>query len=203
MTIVVLAGDEDWTALQNIAAGTEWKRVTNCDAFLAEQADAYFNLEEGSSCTDYTGINAPVFINSISTTLAEMNAPANVIRLNAWPGFIQKDSWEISGRPDAAAEAVLKNLQKKYITVPDEPGMVSPRIIAMIINEAFFAKGEGVSSDEEIDIAMKLGTNYPYGPFEWARKIGLQQVYALLQKLSATDERYLPAPALQKEIITF
>ena len=42
----------------------------------------------------------------------------------------------------------------------------------MIINEAFLALQEGVSTKEEINTAMKLGTNYPLGPFEWVEKIG-------------------------------
>ena len=70
----------------------------------------------------------------------------------------------------------------------------------MIINEAWFAFEEGVSSKEEIDIAMKLGTNYPLGPFEWGALIGEKNIYALLKKLSAGNKRYLPAPLLhQKE----
>jgi 3-hydroxybutyryl-CoA dehydrogenase len=54
----------------------------------------------------------------------------------------------------------------------------------MIVNEAFIALKEGVSTKEEIDIAMKLGTNYPYGPFEWAEKIGTERIKNLLSKLS-------------------
>ena len=83
----------------------------------------------------------------------------------------------------------------------DEPGLVSARVISMIINEAFFALGENVSSIEEIDLAMKLGTNYPYGPFEWSEKIGLQNIYHLLHKLSQTDKRYLIAPLLEKKYL--
>ena len=47
--------------------------------------------------------------------------------------------------------------------VPDEPGFIAARIIAMIINEAYYAKGEQVSSKADIDIAMKLGTTIPWG----------------------------------------
>ncbi len=68
----------------------------------------------------------------------------------------------------------------------------------MIINEAFFAFGEKISTIEEIDMAMKLGTNYPNGPFEWAEKVGIENVYLLLEKLSGKEGRYIPAPALKK-----
>ena len=78
--------------------------------------------------------------------------------------------------------------------------MIAPRVIASIINEAYFALGEKISSKESIDIAMRYGTNYPYGPFEWSQKIGVENVYALLKKLGENDSRYEIAKALEKEI---
>ena len=83
--------------------------------------------------------------------------------------------------------------------VADEPGFISARVIAMIINEAYFALGDDISSKTEIDIAMKLGTNYPYGPFEWAELIGEENILSLLQKLAETDTRYQPAALLIAE----
>ena len=56
------------------------------------------------------------------------------------------------------------------------------------------------SSTKEIDIAMKLGTNYPYGPFEWASLIGLNKIAKLLEILNLTDKRYAIAPALLLEL---
>jgi 3-hydroxybutyryl-CoA dehydrogenase len=69
----------------------------------------------------------------------------------------------------------------------------------MIINEAYLALGEQVSSREDINTAMKLGTNYPFGPFEWAERIGPARVARLLTKLSESQPRYAPAPLLLKE----
>jgi len=46
---------------------------------------------------------------------------------------------------------------------------------------------------------MKLGTNYPYGPFEWSNKIGLQKIYSLLKKLNEKERRYDIAPLLIEE----
>jgi 3-hydroxybutyryl-CoA dehydrogenase len=84
------------------------------------------------------------------------------------------------------------------VFVKDQPGFVAARVISMIVNEAFFAFGENISTIEEIDKAMKLGTSYPKGPFEWAEKIGVDKIYLLLRKLAEKEERYLPAPALEK-----
>ena len=69
----------------------------------------------------------------------------------------------------------------------------------MIINEAYFALGEIVGTREDIDTAMKLGTNYPYGPFEWTKLIGLRNIYSLLQEMSRENKRYQPAPAMNEE----
>ena len=66
----------------------------------------------------------------------------------------------------------------------------------MMINEAYMALQDGVSTMDEIDIAMKLGTNYPYGPFEWAEKIGREKITALLEKLSLQNPLYTPASSL-------
>jgi len=46
---------------------------------------------------------------------------------------------------------------------------------------------------------MNLGTNYPYGPFEWCKKIGLKNIAVLLTELSLTEKRYQPASLLLKE----
>jgi 3-hydroxybutyryl-CoA dehydrogenase len=67
--------------------------------------------------------------------------------------------------------------------LPDVPGFISARVISKIINEAWISVDEGVSTPGEIDIAMRLGTNYPFGPLEWAEKIGVGKVRSLLERL--------------------
>ena len=197
MEIVVLAGESVFNFLQTIGKDVIWTFTDTTDTFFASKnADAYFDVRENAD-EDYSSITKPVFINNMIATLAENHHNKNVLRINAWPGFIETNLWEIAGEISLEADALLQQLDKKYIAVPDEPGFVSARIIAMIINEAYFAKDEAVSTEAEIDIAMKLGTNYPYGPFEWCKKIGIHQVYALLQKLSLKDERFLPSAGLE------
>jgi len=72
-------------------------------------------------------------------------------------------------------------------------------VVSTIINEAYFSIEDEISSREEIDIAMKLGTNYPYGPFEWSKLIGLKKIYSLLERLSKENSRYIPSDLLKKE----
>ncbi len=141
----------------------------------------------------------PVFINSVIETLKEKKLPANFSRVNGWPGFLKRETWEVASGNISSASVIFGELGWNMVFVQDEPGLVAARVISMLINEAFFCLGDQISSVEEIDKAMILGTNYPGGPFEWAEKIGLKNIYLLLQKLSLTDKRYLPAPLLNKK----
>lgn len=164
---------------------------------------AYFDLlweEEGPSFAAISDL--PVFVNAVIATSEQL--PGNHIRINAWNGFLERGLLELAaGTKQQAlkkqAEAVLQSLHWPYQWVPDVPGMVAARILAMIINEAYFGLDDEISSKAEIDIAMKLGTNYPYGPFEWGQKIGLGRILTLLRELATTEDRYTPSPALEKE----
>ena len=200
MKYVVTGNDEIFNKLIDDSQQITWIRAENGNGFFSHpDADAFFDLNEDSNA-DYNALTKPVFINNMINTLSEINAAKNIVRINLWPGFAEKELWEIAGEINIETASVLKNLHKKYITVNDEPGFVSPRIIAMIINEAYFAKDENVSSETDIDTAMKLGTNYPFGPFEWCKKIGVERVYNLLGKLAETDKRFTPAGGLKNEI---
>jgi len=97
--------------------------------------------------------------------------------------------------------SVCGSLDTKFAVVEDRAGLITPRVICMIINEAYYTLEEGTASREDIDLAMKLGTNYPYGPFEWAQRIGLQQVHELLDAVykDTKDERYKICTLLKEE----
>ncbi len=200
MKIVVAATDEQWAALNHATSKIEWQRVEDCHDFIQNNnVDAFFNLKDDTVLAHFAMLGKPVLINSVTQTLKELNAPGNILRINGWVTFLQRHAWEIAGVIDKNVETVFENLDIKIIPVPDEAGLIAARIIAMIINEAYFAVSDDVSSKKEIDTAMKLGTNYPYGPFEWASMIGTRNIMDLLKKLSITDERYRPAELLIKE----
>lgn len=137
-----------------------------------------------------------VIINSVEYTLTETHQ--DFVRINGWNTFLKSATIEASAGTAnrAKAENVFDSFHKKISWLPDTPGFVTPRVVSMMINEAYMALQDGVSTMEEIDIAMKLGTNYPYGPFEWAEKIGREKITALLEKLSLQNPLYTPASSL-------
>ena len=141
-----------------------------------------------------------VIVSSIVQTGTQL--PAGCIRLNGWNGFLENERIELAGgnsQQRLAVEQLLKGLNRKAEWVPDQIGFIAPRVIANIINEAYWALEEKVSDKAQIDIAMQLGTNYPLGPFAWSEKIGLKKVYHLLTALAAEHARYRPANLLEQE----
>lgn len=173
------------------------------EALLAEDlrtSDCIIDLtieEQPQGIDQYRSITTPVLIGSVVSTLKELRIDANlpIGRFNHWPTFINRNCVEF-----AVADTMLDKFQQVFraIDVPafqttDSPGFVSAKTVSMIINEAFLASEENVSTEAEIDTAMKLGTNYPMGPFEWGDKIGTDRIYRLLKKLAETDDRYEPA----------
>ncbi len=201
MKIVVAATDDQWKELTGSRPGIDWQRVNDANDFIQHRdADAFIYLNYDAVLPDFVSLEKPVFINTVTQTLNDLKTPANVLRINGWATFLQRTSWEVSGHMNENIKTIFKTLNIKINTVADEPGFIAARIIAMIINEAYFAVNDKVSSKNEIDTAMKLGTNYPYGPFEWAELIGSKHILALLQKLNTTDSRYEPAALLINEV---
>ncbi|MDQ6904088.1 MAG: 3-hydroxyacyl-CoA dehydrogenase family protein [Bacteroidota bacterium] len=202
MKVIVVANvdQRDEILLKNTKAGIELVFLAGLTEAIDQQNyDAFFFLSgEMDDIINYQISDKPVFINSVTETLPQNNLPANYSRINGWPGFLQRQIWEAASEDKIETSRIFDALGWKFIFVNDEPGFISGRVISMIINEAFFALEDGVSTEKEIDLAMKLGTNYPFGPFEWSEKIGLTNVYVLLKTLALEDTRYIPAPLLEK-----
>lgn len=153
-----------------------------------------------------------VFCHAVNTCLAgllhqlSMVPDFTLLGFNGWPGMINREYLEVSvwTRQDKdRLEQVCRQLGTAYLLVDDRVGLVTPRILSMIINEAYYTCQEETATAADIDLAMKLGTNYPFGPFEWAQKIGLSQVYQLLESVyeDTRDERYKICPLLKKEYL--
>jgi len=126
----------------------------------------------------------------------------NTVGMNLLPTFINRPMAEINGNSTKIEVVCLEKLGWQIQWVDNRVGMVTPRVICMIINEAYYTVQEGTASKEDIHIGMKLGTNYPKGPFEWASEIGIKNVYKTLLAVykDTLESRYKVCPLMKKEV---
>ena len=131
---------------------------------------------------------------------------------NAWPDSLQAEVWElVPGQSTPEVQAAWQDLGKalgmEFVFCPDHGGMVTPRVLACMMNEAYRTLDEGVAVAEDIDLGMRYGTNYPRGPLEWSRMIGTKRLVKALdawhaaanqRNPQATDDVYRVAEGLRK-----
>jgi 3-hydroxybutyryl-CoA dehydrogenase len=168
--------------------------------------------EEPHQFDIYLDHRVTVFINTCKISLGELihlsgtRTHSRIFGFNGMPTLFNREVLEVSlqkAEDLSLLQSLCEQLKTAYQVVDDRVGLVTPRIVCMIINEAYYAAQEGTATRVDIDLAMKLGTNYPYGPFEWAQRIGIRHVYELIEALydDTRDERYKICPLLKHEYL--
>ena len=215
MKILIIGSQEQSELLKNKLSSAHEYFVSPYLSKELNEVDLVFDFtnEGGSEAlepySDREGLI--VFLNNTHFSLAELSYFQDEITcflygFNGEPTFIERDLLEITALSISEKETLpdlMQALGLSYELVDDRVGMVTPRVVAMIINEAYFTVMEGTASREDIDLGMKLGTNYPMGPFEWVKAWGVDRVYELIEALydDTKDERYKICPLLKKEYL--
>lgn len=215
MNILVIADAQRYEELQQKGLGThhdiQWK--TSLEEVLSLKVfdvvlDLIFDDRPDHALVYAKNPGIPVLAGMVKTSLSGiMNQFAfeqgfNIMGCNFLPGFVNVPVMEVTVMDEGQKETldqVMYKLGWEYALVADVVGMVTPRVVCMIINEAYLTAEEGTASPEDIDTSMRLGTNYPYGPFEWSERIGILHVYEVLKAVhdATGDDRYEVAASLQ------
>jgi 3-hydroxybutyryl-CoA dehydrogenase len=213
MNILVLGSEYNFKEVsQKFGVAHSYFHFTNTDVKQHIHADVAFDFIPNSEISKrlYQTFKFPIFINTAFDTLSsviirnEISTPS--FGFCGLDTFVNRQILEVCIADEVNAnhlKSICDQLGTEFVCVKDQVGMITPRVICMIINEAYMTLEEGISDKSDIDIAMKLGTNYPYGPFEWAEKIGLKNVVNLLDAVyhASKDSRYLVNPLLRNESI--
>ncbi|MDP8205486.1 MAG: 3-hydroxyacyl-CoA dehydrogenase NAD-binding domain-containing protein [Candidatus Electryonea clarkiae] len=98
------------------------------------------------------------------------------------------------------AKCLAKDIGKHVVEAYESPGFVTTRIILPMLNEAMYALMEGVATAEGIDIALRYGYDFVYGPLEMADRMGLDQVWEWMDQMfhETGEMKFRPCPILRK-----
>ncbi len=170
-------------------AGHAYTRNTGADWVGLSVDGAHLRQTDGRAATLLTNPDTVVFDWLLTTETGAVLAVA--------PSLRASDTWQ------KQAQVWLRALGYTPVAVADVPGLVVARTVAMLINEAADAVHQGVCTADGADAAMKLGVNYPAGPFEWLGRVGAPVVVQLLDALDAhcRGERYRVSPWLRMRVM--
>ena len=195
----------------------EWLEIQQAVAEAVDTVGAAFCFSRvGTHSSPYmvvSGFQIPTFVEIQTVSLVDIRrfdipdgAQKTYFGFCGLPTLLNRPLLEVSLYHEADREKLAEAcaaLGTDYRVVADRVGLVTPRVICQIINEACFTVQEGTATMQDVDLGMKLGTSYPRGPFAWANAIGVERVYAVLEALwqDTHDERYKVCPLLKRQAL--
>ena len=193
------------------------KKIPQCPRAAFELSNSEVQSKRNNLKKMERALNPKALIvsSSVTVTLTQqaswLKYPERLVGIAALPNLLSRHMFEVAVSTYTTRTALKEfqsiafSLGKEISIVQDRIGMVTPRILCPIINEAFFTVMDDVAPAEQLDEAMKLGANYPFGPIQWGTKITLKQVVAVLDALfnDLHEERYRVAPLLRQMSLIF
>ncbi|MDY5912449.1 MAG: 3-hydroxybutyryl-CoA dehydrogenase [Inconstantimicrobium porci] len=206
--------EEDKDAiLSKISGTTDMNLAADCD-LVVEAAVENMKIKQSifaeldKICKPETVLASNTSSLSITEVAVATGRPDKVIGMHFFnPAPVMKLVEVIRGAATsdetfATVKALAEAIGKTPVEVKEAPGFVVNRILIPMINEAAFILQEGVATAEDIDTAMKLGSNHPMGPLELGDLIGLDVCLAIMDVLynETGDSKYRACTLLRKYV---
>ncbi|TCS84176.1 3-hydroxyacyl-CoA dehydrogenase family protein [Tepidibacillus fermentans] len=178
--------------------------IESIDEILEEKKNLFQEIDQ--ICKPETIFATNTSTLSVTELASQTGRPDKFIGLNFTYPVVKRKLVQIirglktSDSTYQIAKEFIETMGKTGIQVFESPGYVTVRLMIPLINEAINIVMEGVASEEDVDIAMKLGFGFPYGPLEMADRMGLDAVLRASEAMYREygDGRYRPALALKK-----
>ena len=112
------------------------------------------------------------------------------------PSFVTQDKYIKTAQSIFNLDGISNSV------IQESVGFVAQRVLAMIVNLGCDIAQQGIATVEDINVAVKLGLGYPYGPIEWGDVLGADKILKILDRMTAItrDQRYRPSPWLRRRV---
>lgn len=172
--------------------GLDYTRGESADWCGVQLGDMQLHLSSGRSAAQLAHERGHASLAVMDWPVAPDKADALALAFAPHAGALQQ----------LQAQNFLRALGWEPLVLRDVPGLAVARTVAMLVNEGADAVWQGVCEEQAADLAMKLGVNYPTGPFEWLALVGAAAVADLLDQLfyAYRSERYRVSPLLRQRL---
>lgn len=187
-----------------------WSGIEGLAQLLAENKQVLISPDQNEAFAQLDDVILMLTNGKTASQLAAEKASA-VVLFDLSANYQQASVIAIScaiqntAKQNAKVIRLLQSLGKQVIKLPDYPGLLVMRTLAMLINEALDVVNKGVASADDTDKAMRFGVNYPQGPIAWGNSLGWQHVLTTLENLQNyyAEPRYRPMPLLRRYAATY